>query len=256
VDLRTYLGALRKSWWLIVAIAVLCIAGAFVAYLITPKTYSSKVTFYVSTPIADGSNPQSSGQFAVTRVNSYVELLSSEKLAREAAAAAGVELPPADLIGMIEGSAELNTVLVTATITSARPDQALAIAEAVSEAFPKMVDELDNQGKSGSSVVVLTTVSGPTTPLVIAPSARIYLPIGFAGGLALGVIAALLRELLNTSIRSSESLSEVLGAAALGTIHFDPATRRAPLIIGDQAASPRSESYRHLRTSLQFIDAA
>ncbi len=256
MDLRTYLGALRKSWWLIVAIAALCLAAAFVAFLVTPKTYSSKVTFYVSTPIADGSNPMSSGQFAVTRVNSYVELLSSEKLAREAAAAAGVELSAADLIDKIEGSAELNTVLVTATITDAQPDRALALAQAVSETFPEMVDELDNQGKSGSAVVVLTTVSGPTAPLVIAPSARIYLPIGLVGGLALGVVAALLRELMNTSIRSSDSLSTVLGAAALGTIHYDPATRRSPLIIGDQAASARSESYRHLRTSLQFVDAA
>lgn len=256
MDLRSYLSALRKNLWLIVLIAALCVGGAVAAFLLTPPTYASKVTFYVSTPIADGSNPQSSGQFAVTRVNSYVELLSSEKLARDAAAAAGVEIPQEDLAEIITGSAELNTVLVTATVTDGDADRTRAIAEAVSKTFPEMVDELDNQGKSGSAVVLLTTVSGPTPPIVIAPSARIYGAVGLAGGLALGVIAALLRELLNTSIRTTEGLSTLLEAPVLGTINYDPITRRLPLIVGDQAASARSEAYRHLRTSLQFVDAA
>jgi len=256
VDLRSYLSALRKNWWLIVAGTVLCAGAAVIAYLATPTTYASSVTFYVSTPISDGSNPLSSGQFAVTRVNSYVELLSSEKLAREATAAAGVQVPPRQQEGMITGSAELNTVLVTATIKDRDPERVRAIAEAVSQTFPRMVDELDNQGKSGSAVVVLTTVTGPTVPVVVAPSGRIYGALGLGGGLVIGVIAALLRELLNTSIRSNESLTATLDAPVLGTIHFDPVTKRLPLIVGDQAASARSEDYRHLRTSLQFVDAA
>lgn len=256
MDLRSYLSALRKNWWLVLVITAACTAIAVAALLLTPNTYASRVTFYVSTPISDGSNPQSSGQFAVTRVNSYVELLSSDKLAQEVAKEVGFEAPPGSHEDMITGSAELNTVLVTATISDADPARAFAIAEAVSDKFPEMVDELDNKGKSGSAVVVLTTVSGPTPPIVVAPSLRIYGAIGVGGGLVLGVLAALLRELLNTSIRSQETLSEVLGAPALGTIIFDPTTKRLPLIIGEQAASARSESYRHLRTSLQFVDAA
>ncbi|MFC7623347.1 polysaccharide biosynthesis tyrosine autokinase [Microlunatus sp. GCM10028923] len=256
MDLRSYLSALRKNWWLVLVITACCTAIAVAALLLTPNTYASKVTFYVSTPISDGSNPQSSGQFAVTRVNSYVELLSSDKLAEEVAKDVGFDAPPGSHEDMITGSAELNTVLVTATISDADPARAFAIAQAVSDKFPEMVDELDNKGKSGSAVVVLTTVSGPTPPLVVAPSGRIYGAIGIGGGLLLGVLAALFRELLNTSIRSGETLSEVLGAPALGTINFDPTTKRLPLIIGEQAASARSEAYRHLRTSLQFVDAA
>lgn len=256
MDLRSYLSALRKNWWLVLVITACCTGIAVAALLLTPNTYASRVTFYVSTPISDGSNPQSSGQFAVTRVNSYVELLSSDKLAEAVAKEVGFEAPAGTPEDMITGSAELNTVLVTATVSDTDPARAFAMAEAVSDKFPEMVDELDNKGKSGSAVVVLTTVSGPTPAIVVAPSARIYGAIGIGGGLLLGMFAALLRELLNTSIRNGEALSDILGAPALGTINFDPSTKRLPLIIGEQAASARSESYRHLRTSLQFVDAA
>jgi tyrosine-protein kinase len=82
VDLHGYVQAVRKYWWLVLLVTGLCVGASIVlTYTATPQ-YESSVTFFVSTPpTADGTALQAD-QFAQRRVNSYVGLLTSEKLAR------------------------------------------------------------------------------------------------------------------------------------------------------------------------------
>ena len=50
MDLRQYVAALRKGWWIIVIAIILgTAAGAFVNFRATPQ-YASTVTFFISTP--------------------------------------------------------------------------------------------------------------------------------------------------------------------------------------------------------------
>ena len=72
----------------------------------------------------------------------------------------------------------------------------------------------------------------------------------------IGLAVAVIREVLDNSVRTVESAQRLVGAPVIGTILYDPDTRRSPLIVGDEATSLRSEAYRQLRTNLQFINAA
>jgi capsular exopolysaccharide synthesis family protein len=256
MDLRTYLTAIRKSWLLIVMTTILGAAAGALAFLLTPPTYATTIDFYVSTPADDGSNPQSAGQFAEARVNSYIVLLSSEQMGRRVVDNTGLDLIPQQVARQIEASTELNTVIVTATITDGSPQRSLQIAQGVAETFPKLVDELDNQGRD-TDIVVIHVVSGPTLGAdPISPDARIYIGLGLAAGLVIGLIIAILREVLDNSVRTVESAQRLVGAPVIGTIPYDADTKRSPLIVGDEATSLRSEAYRQLRTNLQFINAA
>ena len=62
--------------------------------------------------------------------------------------------------------------------------------------------------------------------------------------------------MLDNSVRSVDSAERLVGAPVIGTIALDPDSRRKPLIVGDEATSARAESFRQLRTNLQFISAA
>jgi capsular exopolysaccharide synthesis family protein len=256
MDLRTYLAALRKSWILIALAAILGASAGALGYFLTPPTYASTIDFYVSTPNAEGNNPQSSGQFAESRVNSYVVLLSSEQLAKRVVDSTGVDLTPLKVSKQIAASAQLNTVIVTAIVTDGSPQRSLLIAQGVADNFPKLVDELDNQGRK-AAIVSIHVVSGPNLQQSpISPDPKLYLGLGLATGLLLGLIIAVLREVLDNSVRTVESAQRLVGAPVIGTIVYDPDTRRSPLIVGDEATSLRSEAYRQLRTNLQFINAA
>jgi capsular exopolysaccharide synthesis family protein len=256
MDLRTYLAALRKSWWIILATALLGVAAGAALFVSTPPTYASTVDFYVSTPSTAGVSAQSGSQFAQGRVNSYIVLLSSEELGERVVDSTGVQLKPLEVANKVTATTELNTVTVTATVTDGSAQRSLQIAQGVADEFPKLVDQLDNQGRSNPTVVI-NVVSGPTlisTP--VAPDWRRYLAVGLGAGLVLGLVIAILRELLDTSIRTPEMAQRIVGAPVIGTITYDSDTKKSPLIVGANSSSLRAESYRQLRTNLQFISAA
>lgn len=256
MDLRSYLLALRRSWWIIALTAGLGVAAAALTYALTPPTYASTLDFYVSTPGTEERNPQSSGQFAEARVNSYVLLLSSERVAQEVVTESGVDLTPLEVARRIEATSEIDTVLVKVTVTDTDAQRSLQIAEGLADAFPRLVDRLDNQGRR-LDVVVVDVVSGPTLqPRPVSPDLRLYLALGLLAGLFIGLVAAILREVLNNTVRSGETAQRLVGAPVLATIGWDADAKNAPLIVGEQASSLRAEEYRQLRTNLQFIGAA
>lgn len=255
MELRSYFRALRKHWLTLLLVTILGVLAAAAAYLLTPPRYSSSVTFYVSTPLTDGSNPLNAGQFAQARVNSYVEVLQSEELARRVIEDRNLALTPADITRRVDATAQLNTVLVTAVVEDTDRRQALTISRGIATAFPELVDELDNKGRR-ADVVTITTVSGPTLlPSAVAPDWRLYGALGLLGGLALGGLLAVAREALDTTVRTTDTASDLLGGPVLGVIDFDPDSTKSPLLLKGSKPTGRAEALRQLRTNLQFVDA-
>src|SRR6185437_3096450 len=115
---------------------------------------------------------------------------------------------------------------------------------------------LDNTS-TGTHNVSLQVVDDPTvgsTP--VSPRKKLDFGLGLLFGLIVGVVGAVLRQLLDTSVRTDEALQEVVGAPVLATINFDPNAKSQPLLVGEATHSPRGEAVRRLRTNLQFVGAA
>jgi len=92
----------------------------------------------------------------------------------------------------------------------------------------------------------------------VRPRKPLALMIGLAGGLILGVLAALLLDALDQTIQSHQDLERRLGMPFLGLI---PLSRRekgakvyAPLVSHD--VTPSSEAFRNLRTILGLTNKA
>lgn len=253
LDMRSYIRAIRKSWWLVLLLAVLGLgAGALITAKATPQ-YQSSITWFASTPANQDGTALQADQYAQRRVNSYVGLLSSEKLADLVVAKVpGVNRNQVE--SSITASADLNTVLLSATVTASSPDTSLAIATAVADSFGTMVEQLDNRGADKPSVV-LNVVSGPTlNPVPVSPKKTLNYALGLIVGLAAGLALAILRTILDTTVRSPQALRELTGSPVLATIANDRAARRSPLILDRSAQSSRAEAFRQLRTNLQFVD--
>ena len=255
MDFRTYVTALRRYWWVAVLTTVLGLGGAGVAYALTPSTFASTVTFYVSTPVPKGVNPQSVNAFAQAQVNSYVVLMSSESVARTVIDRTGVDLSPAAVMKKITAEADLNTVVVTATVEDSSQARASQLARGLADTFGQTVSRLDNAG-TGKATVIINVVSGPSAVGVVAPRLKVFGGLGLLAGLVLGFLLIVLRELLDNTLRSPEAVSELVGAPAVGNIEFDSAARKAPLVLAERAGSVHAESFRQLRTNLTFIDIA
>ena len=64
----------------------------------------------------------------------------------------------------------------------------------------------------------------------------------------------MLRAVLDTRIRTPRDVEQVTDRPIIGAIAFDPKAKERPLIVHDDPLSPRAESFRALRTNLQFLD--
>lgn len=252
MDLRQYLQAIRKFWWIVLLPVV--IAGALGALSASREVplYQSSVTFFVRTSGEDSANGQfAADQFAQRRVNSYVALLSTDRLARGIVERAGVDISPAEVSGMISASGDVNTVLLNATVTSSSEELVTQLGNAMAIEFVLLVDQVEN-ATGDQAGVSLELVSGPTVSTVPSKS-TMKVGLFVVVGLGVGVGLALLLNLRDTSIRHDDQIEELGGGPVIGRIPKERRTNDAPLAIGQDAVQ-RSEAYRQLRTNLQFID--
>ncbi|WP_196073080.1 polysaccharide biosynthesis tyrosine autokinase [Nakamurella alba] len=251
MDLRSYLLLVRKNWWLILLAALLG-AGAGVLYNSqATRIYASSITFYISTGDAagDSTSPYQANQLALAKVASYSELMSSDSLATMVIDKAGLDLSPGAVANKISTTSELNTVLLTATVTDANAQLAYDITTALSTEFEVLVNTVDR------GEIKATVVSGPyANPNPVSPRENLNLALGVVAGLVLGLVLALLRGLLDTTLRNAEALRTLIGFPVLGTLGFEANAKKYPVLTGSQTRSVRAEAYRQLRTNLQFMN--
>lgn len=256
MDLRSYLRALRRNWWIVLLTTLLCGALAFFVAERTPRQYESSVTFFVSTPTDAAGTAVQADQYAQRRVNSYVQLLTSDDLARRIVASTDLDLTVTQVSEAITASAEPETVLLTATVTANSPVLAQQIAGAIGRQFGDMIDALDNRGTPDKPIVQLKVTSGPSlNPMPVAPKTKVIVGLGVLIGLSVGFAVAVFRETLDRTIRSTEQLRTLADAPLLGVIPLDKAAKRSPLTVDGHDRSVRAEAFRQLRTNLQFVDA-
>lgn len=255
MDLRGYLRAIRKGWWLVLLVTLLGGGiSAFITYR-TPPAYQSSVTFFVSTSLPANGSALQSDQYAQARVNSLVKLLDSDSLARAIIAKKKLPMTNGAVAAEITGSVDLNTVLLTAVVTDTSPARSFEIADAISTEFGPVVDKLGGTTVTPGSALVLDVTSGPNlNPNAVSPRKKLTIGLGIAGGLILGLLGAAVRELLDNTLRNTDAMRAQTGRPTLGAIPYEPSAKKAPLVIEGAARSIRAESFRQLRTNLQFSD--
>lgn len=257
MDIRDYLRIARRNWMLIVSatLAGLLVGGA-ASFLIKP-TYTAETDLFVAIQSSGTvTELQQGNTFSQARVESYVKTVNTSIVLAPAIQALGLGVTPDQLSQRIDASTDPNTVLITISATDASPVQAAAIAQAVGDSLIKVVDELEKPKTGGTSPVRLSIIApavAPTEPS--APNPRLNLALGIFVGLALGIGLALLRTKFDTVIRGEADLRQVTDIPLLGGIAFDPDAARKPLLTQTGPQGPRSESFRQLRTNLQFAHA-
>lgn len=254
MDIHGLMRALRKYWWIVVVTIFIALGAGIATTLLTPSQYASNVTFFVRTPAEQIGGAYQGDQFAQKRVNSYVQLMESRRLADLILEDTQLNLDVSQLVGKISAKGDLNTVLLTATVTDTSPQRSLDISKSLSDQFVRLVSTLETApGSKTPSVTIEVTSSATLDPQPVAPRPLLNLALSVVAGAALGVILVVAKDSFDTNLRSSAALQELTGQAVLATIPLDDAAKASPLITDANARTARAEAYRQLRTNLQFV---
>lgn len=258
MELRDYLRILHKYWVSIVAITLLgIIAAAGASILMTPK-YEATTQLYVSVrgeSSAVGELAQGS-QLARQSVTTYAGIVTTESVLRPVIDELQLEQSTTQLAEQISASAPVNQSLINITVTGDDPELTAQVANAVGTSLTEVIeDQLEAAAEEGEpSLVSLSTVQPALVPEApSSPNLKLNLAIGALVGLALGIGLAVLRSTFDTRIHSAHDIEQATDAPLLGGITYDPDAKSRPLVVHADPRSPRAESFRTLRTNLQFL---
>jgi receptor protein-tyrosine kinase len=187
-------------------------------------------------------------------VLSYTELLTGTTVAQRTIDKLGLDVTAESLAKEIKASAKPDTVLIDVKVTDNSPVRARDIANALSDEFVAMVRELETPkpgAQPDARVIVEQRASIPTTPVVPRPSRNIAL--GLVLGLAAGIALAFTRDVVDNTVNDRETLEAITGVGVVGNIPLDKGVRNSPAISFETDNSAIAESFRKLRTNLQFL---
>lgn len=251
-----YIRILRKNWLVILTLAVLGLSAVSAYTFTRTPSYESSSTVFVSTQ--GGSTVaelQQGSNFAQARINTYVGLVTTPVVLDPVIARLGLPTTAEGLAEKVSATAGQNSTLITIKVIDADAVRAAAIANAVASSLSSVVPELEPAANDGSSPVRLSPVRDAQPPSAPAsPNVPINLTLGAVGGLAIGLAVAAARTRLDNRIRVPRDAELITHAPSIGAIAFDAKARERPLIVHADPLSPRAESFRSLRTNLQFLD--
>jgi non-specific protein-tyrosine kinase len=260
VDLRDYLRVLSRRWRVIAALTLLGTGlGVLATYTTTPE-YRATTTLFVSMQYgADTTQLNQGNVFTQARVQSYAKMAASPLVARQVIRSLKLDMTPAQLARSISASAQPDTVLLRISVTDTSPRRAALISNTVAERFAGMVSELERPANASDSPVRLSVTEPASTPTApVSPRPVVNLALGLLSGLALGAGCAVLRESLDTSVRTRDALADLMtkagGPPVLGSIVHDSRNARHLVAARHDMHGLRAEGFRQLRTNLRFVD--
>jgi capsular exopolysaccharide synthesis family protein len=255
MSFQDYVRIARKRWWMLLTAVGLSLGIAILVTLQTVALYATSVTFFITTPNTGVSDAYQGGLFSQQRVRSYQDLLTSDQLALLVAQDRSLGLTPAEVRERITAEALPETVLLRATVTDASKTRSQRVANALAVRFKGRVESLETPPGQRVSSVKVEVVAGPeTSDDPVSPRPLRNLGLAAVLGLLAGLGAAVLRDLLDTTVKTPEALQQLTGAPVIGSLPYDAGVKSGPLNVTGAGHSARAEALRQLRTNLQYVD--
>ncbi|MFI1076052.1 polysaccharide biosynthesis tyrosine autokinase [Streptomyces puniciscabiei] len=258
MDLRGYLKVLARRWPSILISLVLGIGGGLAAIAVSTPVYAARTQLFVATRSGVDTAELNQGQsFSQARVQSYAAIVATRQVTEPVVRELRLKTTPEQLASRISAEAPINTVLINITVRDRVPSRAARIADAVARHFADVVERLETP-KTASHKVVPSPVSLGITEQASIPKHPVFpnrlldLAAGVLGGLLLAAGLVALREALDTTVKTSDALGELISLPVLGSIPYDKGAGRRRVAMDAVSDSARAEAFRKLRANLQF----
>lgn len=254
MGIREYGRLIRKGWLTIsIFVAVGLAAAAAVTVTAVPE-YRAQTTVLVSlSTVSSQSSTDVGASFtsAAARVPSYVALTTSASVLEPVISELDLDMTVSELAAEITAAPMPNTAIMTIDVVDADGERAAQIADTVAASLTQYVEELEGTSDGGPSRVNLRLLeSTPVPNAPLTPDLPVYLLIGGATGLILGVGIIALRHLRDGRIHSAADVTAHTDLAVIESVPFDAGLRKGPAVVDEDG--PAAESFRMLRTTLLY----
>lgn len=256
MHLHDYFRILLRNWILILSVVVLAVGAAATYSALAPRQYESVSRVFVATKTTGTVQDLSQGTaFSQQVAQSYAIVATSPIVLETVVRDLKLSTTPEALARQVKATAATGNVVMEIAATSSTAAESAAIANAVSATLVTVVGDLTPGAQDGTTPVKITQIQKATPPSSpVSPKIPLNLALGALSGIAVAAILVALREVLNVRLRGRRDVELATGEPILGSIAFDAAAKTAPLMVHSDPFGVRAESFRSLRTNLQFLD--
>jgi capsular polysaccharide biosynthesis protein len=212
--------SLRRRW-LIVVMMVLVGAGTAAGYAsIVPTTYTASTRLYVAMATGTSVNDSYQGGLAAQqRIASYSYVANGNAVAQRVIDNLGLDTSTEELQSRIAVSFPPATTLLEISVIDSTPDRARRLADGVASQVRAVVNEMETTVADAAPAARLNVLDPAQTPTSrTSPNLTRILAVGLLAGFALGCLAALIRDRLDSRVRRPDQLDRILPAPVLASI--------------------------------------
>ncbi len=276
VDIRFYLGLLRRWWWVLVVGAL--VAGT--TALLVSRSMTPIYVAYAKIFVQSGRAYQPSvndiqvsqqlarayGDLITTRpvMEAVIERLALPYTPQALSAKLTVQVPSSFMeVGIADPDPELAATIANITaevfIDRLREQQLLELARLQSSLADYGITQ-DPQiiAAQASMSGILSVVESAVAPLrPSSPNTRLNVLLGILVGLAVAGGVVYVLERLDDTVKSPDDMKELTGLPTLGSVFRWPVSDGSaiPLIVDESQQTSLAESFKFLAASLEFSAA-
>ena len=202
---------LKRHVKLVVSLPLVCaVAMGVFSFVAMDDVYTAQTSMYI---LANEDTSQGQSTYyndlnaSQLLANDIATLLNSDRVSADAAKALGLE-SLADYDASV--TSETTTRVVSLAVTGPDPDETAAVANEMARQVSIVAQEIE----MADSINVIDEAVSPDAPS--GPNRTLYVAVAFLAGLFLAVAIVVLMDMLNTRVRSTEEVEELLDVSVIG----------------------------------------
>jgi Capsular polysaccharide biosynthesis protein len=213
---------LKKSWIIILVFVIISTGiGAALSIYVLQKQYSATAMIMVSstnTPAA-AQNGQAQNNMTMNEydlnvklVDSYTVLCKSERILNQVIQKLNLNLTPKKLADLIKVNSEMNTDIISISVTNPSPQQSMDITNTLVDVFKQEVTNIMKM----DNVQVIDYATLPDEPA--SPNVQVNTAAAFLIGLIISIIIAFVRYHYDNTIINEDQITERLKFPVIGSV--------------------------------------
>lgn len=241
MNVRTFLAAVRLHWKLFLTVLLACVVVGVGGALLAPGKYASTTQLLVSIQGSATATAYENDQVVWGRVNSYVELLTTEAVNQRVVDKLGLSQSARELADNVSATiVPPRTTVIDLAVADTSPDQARLLADTLAAEFIAYTGALETPTGVDGQKVHTTVVTSASTPHRRLPGPLTFGAIGALVGLVLGAVAVWIRDRTDPIVRTADRAAAASGLPVIGVVASTPAADGSDL-----------EGYRRLSMRLR-----
>lgn len=205
---------LKKHARFVILVPIICalVVGVY-SFAFVRNSYAATTSMYVlaqnEASSSNSNNLYSDLNASQMLTNDVAKLLKSDRITNEVASEVGV----AELKGYnVDVTNETTSRVITLSVTGPDPQKAADIVNTMI----KDVSNVAHNVMNVESINPISEVEVPQSPS--GPNRVLYVAIAFIAGLFVAIVIVVISDMLNTRVRGSEDLKELIDTPIIGRI--------------------------------------